>query len=86
MEKFDKFKKYMHLYQRSLVVEAGLKKYGIELSPDTGIQLIVDELLSWIPDLIMNHPETFWEEIRYDEFDEDTFDNYIEELWERLQQ
>jgi hypothetical protein len=87
MEKFEKFKKYMTLYRRSMLLEDDFKKLGIDLNPEAGIQLLIDELLSWIPDLILNNPDVFWTELRYDDFDcDENFENYVKELWEKINQ
>jgi len=87
MEKFEKFKKYMVLYRTSLSIDNKFRELGIDLNPETGILLLIDELLSWIPDLIINNPDVFWTELRYDNFDcDEDFENYVKELWEKINQ
>jgi hypothetical protein len=88
MEKFKKFKKFMVLYRTALLIEIQFRNLGIELNPEMGIQLLIDELISWVPDLILNNPEAFWNKIDYSNLSnsEDVFDSYVEELWEDINQ
>ncbi len=88
MEKFENFKKFMVLYRTALLIDNQFRNLGIELNPETGIQLLIDEFISWIPDLILNNPEAFWSNISYSNLldSEDLFDNYVEELWEEINQ
>lgn len=81
LNNFDNFKNYMYLYKKSINIENKFKELGVEFNPELGIQLLIDELVSWIPDLIFNSKgcELFWNCIDYD-FSEEK----IEELWEKL--
>lgn len=88
MEKFENFKKYLEYYRQQLLVEEALGAVGITLDPSKSLLFYMDSLISWVPDLIMNHPEIFWEELDTNMLteDEEAFNEYVEELWKNIQQ
>ena len=86
MNDFENFKKYMYLYKKCINIEKKFKELGIDLNPEAGLLNLLDELISWIPDLIITNPDNFWNAITYDEFNDEEFDQYIEKLWNEIKQ
>jgi hypothetical protein len=85
MNKFEDFKKFMHIYRNQVIIDSKLSSIGLELNPDNGILSVFDEFLSWIPDLILSpeYVDPFWNLLEYDYFEDslEEFDRYVEELW-----
>lgn len=84
MSKYHYFYNFCKCYQKQLDNEQLLKQIGFELNEGPFLNNI-DELISMIPDLLFNEKgvELFWNMLC---FDYEFTDEYIDELWNNLQE